>query len=293
MAKYTQNDMLNKAKQAQEEQAREKKRLEEEEMRKEAADQAKPKCPRCGKYLFEPPQCFGHNAGGGGGGGGGGGSGSSEKDARSGNLGTLIKAPGQNDTVPQVAAGQSKSMDFKPQFQFDTLKFDQEVISELLSKNKILVIENNKESGILTLKLQYDPNLLPPEQKIELDKFFNAILKAFNDFKNENGISSDRRVIEQDKNGNILSIQITLPIPTQYDNFIKQLDSKNLLPLQNIEQQANQRVVYPEGVNLFRSTSPKPTPQSGRKLTKEEEERKRSSIRPRSPSDGLKPQGFE
>jgi len=281
--------------------------LEKDRIRKDMVDQAKPKCRICGKYLYEAPQCFGH-----GGGGGGGGGGSSGESASKDGSKVIDGTPGKTtDTVTQAANVMKEgvadmSLGLQPQLGEKT--FNPEVISELLS-NKILVIDNDRDKGILAIKLQCHPDSLSVEQKNELKKFVNAILNELNEFKKENGISADCKTIEKDKDGNILSLLITLPTPILYDAFVQRLASKNLLPIQNIEQQAKEKVVYQEDINHFNptplSTKPTPSENRGEKSAEDEEthtiekqgipqeEKKSSSIHPKSPLDGLKPKGWE
>ncbi len=94
-----------------------------------------------------------------------------------------------------------------------------------------------------------------------------------------------------------MSLRISLPTPTLYDAFIQRLASKNLLPVQNIEQQKNEKVVYPEGTNHFNPTplSNKPTPENKKTIEEEIQKtgQKKSSIHPKSPLDGLKPKGWD
>lgn len=274
-----------------------KEQLDKDRIQKEtAADKAKPRCPICGKYTdkMTSPQCFGH----GGGGGSGSGGGDSGEKASIDDATALAKSPSQVDKGNQVEATSiiGSSIALTPQLESNDIKFNPEVISELLSK-KLLTIDNDREKGILTIKLLCDPNLLSAEQKNELKKFVNAILNELNEFKKEKGLSADCYTIEKDKEGNILSLRIALPTPTLYDAFIQRLASKNLLPVQNTQQQKNEKVVYPEDKNHFSPTplSTKPTPENKKSIEDEIQKtgEKKSSIKPKSPLDGLKPKGWE
>ncbi|HSW87637.1 MAG TPA: hypothetical protein VLG12_00570 [Candidatus Saccharimonadales bacterium] len=196
-------------------------------------------CPVCEKLGRPPGPCRGHADGGGG----------SEETATAdqGDGQALTSTSGQvTSTVSQVAN---------------------------------VAIENNRDSGIISIKLHCSPNSLSEEQRNELRKFVNTILKELDEFKKEKGISANCVTIDKDK-GNFLSLRITLPTPTPtiYDAFIQRLNSKYLLPTQNIEQNKKQ-----EGKNYFHSTplSMKPTPNSSKKNGKsmdedelKEEERK-------------------
>ncbi len=207
-----------------------KQQLEKDRMKEAAAsaDKAKPRCSICGKYADKKtlPQCFGgHDAG------GVGSSGSSEESA-------------------------SKSVD--PQPQSGEKPFNLEIIPELLSK-RLLLIEDDRKLNTLTIQLLCNPKDLSPEQRDQFEKFVDTISKELEEFKKENGIANNCKLIEKDKEGNLLSLRIELPT-SLYDKFIQRLASKNLFSIQNINQQ---------------NTS-----------------QERSSIRPRSPLDGLKPKGL-
>jgi hypothetical protein len=185
--------------------------------------------------------------------------------------------------------------------------FNPDVIAELLAK-KLLFINNDRDSGILTIKLQCDPNLLTEDQKNELKKFVDAILKELDEFKKENGISANCATLEKDKEGNILSLRINLPTPKIYDDFIMRLADKNLLPMQNIQQEAEEKILYEEGKNHFNptplSTKLMPSANHNRKsitvaetLQLENEKpqsvKESSPMRPKSILDGLKPKGWK
>ena len=277
-----------------------KRQLEKDQIQKAvAADQVKPRCRICGKYTDykTSPQCFGH---GGGNGGGNGGEDSDEKSSKDDAI-ILAKIVSQADRGNQVEAiGEiSRTIALKPQIKLNDKKFNSEIISEVLSK-KLLVIANDREKGILTFKLFCDVNLLSVEKKNELKKFVNAIQNALNAVKKEKGLSADCCTIEKDKDGNILSLRITLPTPTLYDIFIQRLASEHLLPMQSIVQQKNGKVIYPEGTNHFNPTplATKPTPTNKKSIDDEEvhktdkSQEKKSSIPPKSPLDGLKPKGL-
>ena len=215
------------------------------------------RCRICLKEIAPVRRCFGHGAGG-----GSDGSGSSKGEAHKGD-GTTAK------DITQAITNEN----FKQEFQLDEINFNPEIISELLSKG-LLKIDNDRELGILTI--QCNPNLLTPVQNKEVTKFVNAILKELVEFKKEKGISANCAKIDRDDKGNIRSLRITLPTPTIYDDFIKRLASKKLLPIQNIKQQEKGKLVYPEGMNHFNRT-PLSTKQAP--ITKKTEELQ--NIRPR------------
>lgn len=265
-----------------------KQHLENDRTREAAADKAKPRCSICGKYTDKKtsPQCFGH-------GGGGGGGGSSGESTSKGEGKGLDNTPSiTTDVVASsnnVMTERMTDPSFGLQPQFDEKPFNPEIISELLSK-RLLLIDNDRDLGTLTIKLLCNLKDLSPEQRNEFKKFIDTILNELEEFKKENGISNRCNLPEYDKEGNILSLRIALPTQTFYEAFILRLASKNLLPIQNIEQKAKERVTYQEGINLFNPTplSAKPIPSANRKA-EDEEAHKKSSIRPKSPLDGLKP----
>lgn len=219
-----------------------------------------------------PPPCRGH-------GGQSGGGSDSEKKADKSDKQAPANTPGQLiDTMGQVVVNATtQALDYKglsQQSQLTEKIFNQEIISDLLSKN-ILVINNDRDSGILTIKLQCKPNLLSEEQKNEFKKFVDTILEELDEFKKEKGILTNCETVEQDNVGNFLSLRITLPTPTAYDAFIQRLASKNLLLKQNIEQKEN--VAYEENMNHFNPTplSMKPSPilNKGVKSTEDEKDK--------------------
>jgi hypothetical protein len=97
-----------------------------------------------------------------------------------------------------------------------------------------LQISNDRESKTLSIILQCDSNLLPKEQRQELNKFIRAIQKELEIYKKENGIFHDCIKIIHDKNGNAISLQVKLTNLDLYDGFIQRL-ANNLVPSANQE----------------------------------------------------------
>jgi hypothetical protein len=167
-----------------------KQQLEKDRIQKEAAAElAKPKCRICAKYTDKKtsPQCFGH-----GGGEVGGSSSGSYEQASHDDAETLTSFPSQQDTDHHTETAHviDDLISLMPQLETNELKFDSEVISELLSK-RLLSIDNDRDKGTLEIKLLCEPGLLSTEQKYELRKYINAILHELNEFKKENNIASD------------------------------------------------------------------------------------------------------
>jgi hypothetical protein len=268
---------------------------EQDRIKKEqAAESNRKRCTICGKEFFPIRICLGHDLGGGGGSGGGGG-GEEEKlntsNAPPTFVGKLFEMAGHfGSAIRQAIEGSSPE---QKSHQLSGIMFNTEIISDLLSK-KVLSIDNNKASGILTIKLLCNPG----EQRKELDKFIEAILTQLDGFKKDKGIVAD--CMKRDNEG---SLYISLSPPKMYDEFIKLLARKKLLPRQVIEQQENKQAVFQEGIDHFNSTpfSTKLTYASRKNTLTDEElskaekqnlskkDDKASSIRPRSPSDRPKP----
>jgi RNA binding exosome subunit len=241
------------------------------------------RCTICGREFFPNRICVGHDLGGAGGGV------TEEKLNNDGNapatfVDKLVALAGQfGSAIMQVIEGSSS------EHQSHQLLFNTEIISDLLSK-KILLIDNNKDSGILTIKFLCAASILSIEQRKELNKFFEAILKQLDDYKKGKGIVTD--CIKREDNGNLY---IALSNPKMYDEFIKILARKKLLPTQVIEQKENKQQIFQEGIDHFNQTPflTKLVFGSRKNATEEElqklEKQNSSSIRPRSPLDGPKP----
>jgi hypothetical protein len=186
------------------------------------------------------PICRGHGGGGGGGGGSSGGSNESGGSSNESNKSPPIHAGSASESVVNSSPStvDYASMVQQPQLNNKAI-FNVDAIAELLSK-KILLIDDNKELGILTIKCNpHLINLMSDDQKIELTKFIQAIKKELNDFKNKNGLSdiSCSAAIEKDSKDNILSLTIRIKDPKIYDAFIHQLANKNLLSIPDTEKQ--------------------------------------------------------
>jgi len=275
------------------EKKREKDKKEKDELdrikQEQAAESKRRYCSLCGKEFFPIRVC--RCAAVGGGGGSGGSEGAEEQLNNEGNtpptfVGKLFAMAGQlGSAIMQAIEGSHPDQKSHP---LSKLMFNSDIISDLLSK-KLLLIDNNRDSGILTIKLLCSPSMLSNEQRKELNNFFEAILKQLDEFKKEKGITTD--CVKKENEGNIY---ISLPTPKMYDEFIKILTRKNLLPKQVIEQKEDKKAVFQEGVNHFNLTpfSTKLTYESSKKTNQVNEDLKKdkpSTIRPRLPSDGPKP----
>lgn len=251
--------------------------------KEQTAEKMKVRCKICFKETSPNPKCFGHGSG----------------IVAASDAGQVASNGGESSLKAQLTDRVAKTENTETQTtdngndspQAD-LPFKPETISELLNK-KLLVINNDSDTGVLTIRLQCKPSMLSDEQRNELKKFVDIILNEVEAFKNENRISSSCITLDKDKEGNFLALRIMLPTPTLYDAFIQRLANKNLLPMKNIEQK--EKMVYEEGGDLHLSPlAMKPTPaKNTRFLQLRDEVGKSASIRPRSILDGLKPKGWE
>lgn len=226
--------------------------------KKEAADETmKTRCKICFREIAPQRRCGGHGGGGGGGGGDSGGSDKTSEDKKSLDDGKPINSKsghsvdsekGLTNLVNEQEAGE----DIELQAESAEERFNPDIIAMLVADKKLL-IENDSEAGVITIKLRCDPSSLSDKQKSELKKFINAILDELDAFKKENGITTNCKTIDQDKEGNILSLRIALPTPQLYDNFIKRL-ADNLLPPQKLEQQEKTGANHQAGKNDFNPT---------------------------------------
>lgn len=190
--------------------------------KKEAAEEgAKVRCRTCFKEIAPKRLCSGH-----GGGSGGGDSATSDKT-------TEEKAsPGEVNSLTKSRKVVGSADELINEFGSEELElessFDPEIIAELIAKG-LLLVDSDRESMTLTIKLQCEPCKLTEEQREELKKFMGAVIKEFNRFKEENHLSTDCMQINQDEEGNILSLRITMPTLVLYDAFIQRL-ANNLVP---------------------------------------------------------------
>ncbi|WP_010655125.1 hypothetical protein [Fluoribacter dumoffii] len=221
---------------------KEKEKLKEEEKKEAAAEGAKVRCRTCFKEIAPTRRCFGH---GGGGGGGDGGSGkTSEEKASSGEDKSLNKSGKVVETTDELigefaSMGDSEGLDLES-------SFDPEIIEQLIAEGKLLV-DSDRESLTLTIKLLCEPNELTEEQREELKKFMKAIIKEFNEFKKEHNLSDDCIKIIKDEEGNILSLRITMPTLALYDAFIQRL-ANNLVPIPSPKAQEKDEVTKEQSV---------------------------------------------
>ncbi|KGP63745.1 hypothetical protein EP47_05115 [Legionella norrlandica] len=236
--------------------------FKKEAEKKEAAEEsAKVRCRVCFKEIAPKRLCSGH----------GGGVGGSEDDSAIYSKISEEKISPEEDTsltkprkVIETADQLIGEFDFGS---LDEKNFNTEVIAELINKG-LLQINNERESMALTIKLLCEPNVLTEEQRENLKKFLETIIKEFNKFKEENHLSADCMQINQDEEGNILSLHINMPKLALYDAFIQRL-ANNLVPTAQEKDEARKDQNF---VSNPPSIEPKPSPSAKEDQIEKDEE---------------------
>lgn len=204
---------------------KEKEKIKEAEKKESAAEAAKSRCRVCFKEIAPKRLCSGHGGGGGGGDNSTTSDKASEEKASFGADKSLSKPDKVTETSEQfIGEFDSEKLDSEP-------SFDPEVIADLIAKG-LLLVDSDRESMTLTIKLLCEPNVLSEEQKEELKKFMEAIVTEFNEFKEEYHLSDECIQIIQDEKGNLCSLRITMPTLALYEAFIQRL-ANNLIPIPN------------------------------------------------------------
>ncbi len=246
--------------------SKEKEKNKEAEKKEAAAEGAKQRCKTCFKEIAPKRLCSGHG-GGGGGGDSATSSKTSEEKASSGEDKSLTK-PRKVVEITDEMVGEFDSES----------SFDPEIIAELIAKG-LLLVDSDRESMTLNIKLLCEPNVLTEEQRDELKKFMEAIIKEFNEFKEENHLSDDCMKLIQDEKGNILSLRITMPTLALYDAFIQRL-ANNLVPIPNPKAQEKDEVTKDQSL-APNPLSMEPKPSNKDKLSKREEIESNKNIEPK------------
>ena len=250
--------------------SKEKEKNKEAEKKESAAEAAKVRCKTCFKEVAPKRLCSGH------GGGGGGDSASSDKTSEakssSGEDKSLTKSQKIVDTSDEmIGESDSEKLDSES-------SFDPEIIADLIAKG-LLLVESDRESMTLTINLLCEPNVLTEEQRDELKKFMEAIIKEFNEFKEENHLSDDCMKLIQDEKGNIISLRITMPTLALYDAFIQRL-ANNLVSMSNPKAQAKDEFTKDQSLAPD-PLSMEPKLSSKDKLSKREEIEPNKDIEPK------------
>lgn len=242
---------------------KEKEQIKEAEKKEAAVEAAKVRCRICFKEIAPKRLCSGH-----GGGSGGGDSVTSDKDSEektnSGEDTFLTKADKVVETTDEMSGEFGSELDLES-------GFDPKIIAELIAKG-LLLVENDRESMTLSIKLLCETDALTEEQRKELKKFMNAIIKEFNEFKEENNLANGCMNIIQDEAGNILSLRITMPALALYDAFIQRL-ANNLVPVPAPKAQEREEATKDQRFdsNPF-SMKPKPSSSVHEKVEEDEGE---------------------
>ncbi len=243
--------------------------------KKESADEtAKVRCKVCFKEIAPKRLCSGH----GGGGGGGGDSASSDKTSEENASQSEDRSLARPLNIVETTDGLigefgSEELDLES-------SFDPEIIAELIAKG-LLLVDSDRASKTLTIKLLCEPKELTEEQSKELKKFMEAIIKEFNEFKEENILSDDCLQLIQDEEGNIRSLSITMPTLALYDAFIQRL-ANNLVPIPSPKAQEK------DEVTKARTLAPNPLSMEPKpyKPSKQEKTESNKDIEPKRTEEG-------
>jgi hypothetical protein len=212
---------------------KEKEKNKEAENKESASDAAKVRCKTCFKEIAPKRLCSGHGDGGGGGDSATSDNASDEK-ANSAEDKSLIKSGKIVEATDEMFAA------FASEALVLDSRFAPEIIADLIAKG-LLLVDNDRDSLTLIIKLHCEPDFLTEEQRDELQKFMEAILTEFNAFKEENDLSIDCLEIVQDEKGHIASLRITMPTLALYDAFIQRL-ANNLVPIPGMKSQEKDEV---------------------------------------------------
>ncbi|HAT7073063.1 TPA: hypothetical protein JAN90_09900 [Legionella pneumophila] len=242
--------------------------------KKESADEtAKVRCKVCFKEIAPKRLCSGH-----GGGGGGGDSASSDKTSEENASQSEDRSLARPLNIVETTDGLigefgSEELDLES-------SFDPEIIAELIAKG-LLLVDSDRASKTLTIKLLCEPQELTEEQSKELKKFMEAIIKEFNEFKEENILSDDCLQLIQDEEGNICSLSITMPTLALYDAFIQRL-ANNLVPIPSPKAQEK------DEVTKARTLAPNPLSMEPKpyKPSKQEKTESNKDIEPKRTEEG-------
>lgn len=196
--------------------------IKEAEKKEAAAEAMRTRCKTCFKEILPFRKCGGH---GGGSGGPGGPASTAEHTASAGDNKFLApnlskKVDSELTSIFDFIGGSGGS-----RFSEEDENFDAKIIEELIAQGLLMV---NMDRQSKTLTIEFDPNELSEEQKIEVRKYLRAILQELNEFKKEHHISDE--CFEMVENGNRFSYHFTFRTLSLYDAFIQRL-ANNLVPM--------------------------------------------------------------
>lgn len=192
---------------------------------KDTEMKSKPRCSVCGKFKNEAPLCVCA-------GGSDSASESTSNDSGSVSSGISTESRTHDNSTKTTLTQEDKENSFNPL----QLSSSADVLLDML-ENKLLMISNNRDTGILTISLLHSSSELTSEQKFSFECLVKIVLCELNKFKEDNNLSSKSLEFKKDKSGNVQSLIITLPRPGLYDAFINRLLSHELF-----KQQANTSV---------------------------------------------------
>lgn len=236
------------------------KKLNADREEKEAAIEAmRVRCKTCFKEVAPKRLCGGH---GGGAGGGGSSSSSDEKEIAAGASVSLSKL--NQTTRPEVFDSIEEGMNVGER------PYNPDII-EALIKSGLLVVTADSKALTLSIFLTCEPKALSHVQRNELNKYIAAIVSEWGVFKTKNHLSNDALKIAYDAEGNVRSLQLSLPTQALYTQFIQHLAAHLLPTPKKAELQADvDNKSIPAGLPQLFSTQP--TLSSGAKEIKKEEQ---------------------
>lgn len=246
----------------------------EAERKEAAAEAAKSRCRICLKEIYPIRRCFGH------------GSGESDGAGDPSEEKTLLNDEAFSTHSKRMLEDTEKCISeldsMKENKELELLNekhFDQSVITELLKKG-LLLIDNNRASMTLTIKLLCQHHFLTKAQQDELEKFMKIALNEFNAFKKQHHLSHNCIQVIRDDKKNILSLRMTVPTLALYDAFIQSL-TNNLLATLNpaLEQKNKSQEEQNTALNPF-SMEPKIKPAKQEKIKADEDNGKNEIFNP-------------
>ena len=199
----------------------------ETEKKETAAEAVRVRCRSCFKEIAPVRRCFGHGGGGGGDGSSSDNSSDEKEDLTSDNSLKQLKKLIE-DTEEFIDDFELIEDDENAEILSNEESFNPKIIEDMIAKG-LLLVDSDRQTRTLTIKLLCEPKSLTKEQSHELKKYMEAILREFNGFKEEKRLSDDCLQVTKDEKGNLISLRIIMPTLTLYDAFIQRL-ATNLVP---------------------------------------------------------------
>ncbi|KTC65113.1 Uncharacterised protein (plasmid) [Legionella adelaidensis] len=238
--------------------AKEKEKNKEAEKKEVDEEKARVRCKVCFREVAPKRLCSGHGSG------GGGGSAVSDKTSDK----KFAEAQSLSQPHKFVEAEDEMLEQYSPEALYLESGFDPEIIAELIAKG-LLLVDCDRESKTITIKLLCELKVLTKEQKEELKKFLEAVIKEFHTFQKENNLANDCIKTIQDREGNTHSLRITLPTLILFDAFIQRL-ATNLVPIPSLKAQSRDEVTKdrshsPNPFSMEPQLAPQPAEQTANK----------------------------